>query len=50
MSVLGDWLGLLAIVAIIFLLVRPRSKAAETIDAVGGMLVALVRSATDIAA
>lgn len=47
---IGDWVGLLAIVALIFLLVRPNSKAAETVDAVGGMLVAIVRSATDIAA
>lgn len=46
---IGDWLGLVFIVALIFLLVRPGSKATETITAVGGMLVAIVRSATDIA-
>ena len=49
-AAVGDWLGLLAVVAIIFLLVRPGSKAAETVDAIGTLLVALVRSATDIAA
>lgn len=46
---IGDWVGLFAVVAIIYLLVRPNSKAAETVEAVGGMLVAIVRSATDIA-
>lgn len=45
----GDWIGLLAIVAIIYLLVRPSSKAAETVDAVGNMLVSIVRQATDLA-
>lgn len=45
----ADWLGLLFIVAIIYVLVRPRSKAAELVDAFGRMLVAMVRSATDLA-
>jgi hypothetical protein len=45
----GDWFGLFFIVALIYLLVRPGSKAAETVGAVGGMLVAIVRQATDIA-
>lgn len=46
---LGDWLGLLFIVAVIYVLVRPRSKAADMVDALGQMLVAMVRSATDLA-
>ncbi len=45
---IGDWLGLLLVVAIIYVLVRPQSKAAELVDAVGGMLVAIVRRATDL--
>jgi hypothetical protein len=46
---IGDWLGLLFVVTIIYILVRPSSKAAEMVDAAGRLLVALVRSATDIA-
>lgn len=49
MSRISDWFGLLFVVAIIYILVRPSSKAAEAVDAVGGMVVALVRRATDIA-
>ena len=47
---IGDILGLVFVVAIIFILVRPRSHAAELVDAVGGMLVKIVRRATDLAA
>jgi hypothetical protein len=47
---LADWLGLLFVVTVIYVLVRPQSKAAEAVDAVGDMLVALVRRATDLAA
>lgn len=46
----GDWAGLLFIVAIVYVLVRPSSKAAQTVDAIGNMLVAIVRQATDLAA
>jgi hypothetical protein len=46
----GDWIGLLFVVAIIYVLVRPSSKAAELVESLGNMLVALVRRATDIAA
>ena len=46
---LGDWLALLFLVTIIFVLVRPRSKAAELVEAVGSMMVNMVRRATDIA-
>lgn len=48
-SFIGDWIGLAFIVGIIYLLVRPSSKAAETVDAVGKMLVAIVREAADLA-
>jgi hypothetical protein len=50
MRTVGDWIGLLFVVAIVYVLVRPRSKAAETVEALGSMLVSLVRRATDLAA
>lgn len=46
MSGLGDWLGVLFIVAVIYVLVRPRSRAAQLVEALGAMVVALVRTAT----
>jgi len=45
---IGDWLGLLFVAAIIYVLVRPQSRAAELVEAVGRMLIALVASATDL--
>lgn len=47
---IGDWIGLLFVVAIIYVLVRPSSRAAQFVDAVGHMLVNIVRRATDVAA
>src|SRR4029077_10974665 len=44
-----DWLSLVFVAAIVYVLVRPRSKAAELVDGVGNMLVSLVRQATDLA-
>jgi preprotein translocase subunit YajC len=44
----ADWLGLLLVVAIIYVLVRPQSKAAELVDAVMDMLTSLVRGATGL--
>lgn len=49
-AALSDWLALLFVVALFYLLLRPSSKAAELVDAVGKMLVTLVRRATDIVA
>lgn len=49
MGGLGDWIGLLFLVAIVYVLVRPQSKAGDMVEAFGRMLVALVRSATDLA-
>ncbi len=46
---LGDWFGLLFIVVVVYVLVRPRSKAAQLVDAVGSMVTAMVRRATDVA-
>lgn len=44
-----DWLGLLFVVAIVYMMVRPGSKAGELVEALGSMLVAMVRKATDLA-
>lgn len=49
MADLADWIGLLFIVAVVYILVRPSSKAAEMVDAAGRLLVALVRNATGLA-
>lgn len=49
-SNIADWLGILLVVAIIYVLVRPQSKAAELVEAIGGMLVKVVSAATDLAA
>lgn len=46
----ADWFGLAFIVGIIYILVRPRSQAAQAVEAVGHMLVGIVRRATDLAA
>lgn len=45
----ADWIGLLFVVAIIYVLVRPSSKAGELVEAVGTMLRSIVSAATDIA-
>lgn len=45
-----DWIGLLFIVAIVYVLVRPSSKAANFVSAVGNMVIAMVRRATDLPA
>lgn len=44
-----DWLGLLLLVAVVYVLVRPGSKAAQLVDAVAQMLVAIVKRAVDVA-
>lgn len=46
---LGDWFGLLFFVAILYVLVRPQSNAAQLIQYLGSFLKALVSSATDTA-
>jgi superfamily II DNA or RNA helicase len=45
----GDWFALLFIVAIIYVLVRPDSNAAQFVQAIGRFGRALVASATDTA-
>jgi hypothetical protein len=46
---LGDALALIFLVAVIYVLVRPQSKAASAVAAVTDMVTAMVRRATDLA-
>lgn len=45
----ADWLGLAFVVAIIYVIVRPRSKVGEAVEALGSLMISLVRKATDLA-
>lgn len=45
----GEWFGLLFTVAVVYVLVRPKSNAAQFISAIGGFLRAIVKTATDTA-
>lgn len=47
---LGDWLMLLFVVGIVFVLVRPKSKAAEAVDGLANLFIAMVKRAADLAA
>lgn len=44
----GDWLAVFFVLAIVYVLVRPRSQAAQLVQALGTLGTALVRRATDI--
>lgn len=44
----GQWFGLLFVLAIVYVLVRPRSGAAQLVSAFGTFGTAVVRRATDI--
>lgn len=46
MSTVGDWFALLFVVTIIYVLVRPKSKAAELVEAFGAMTTEMVKTAT----
>jgi hypothetical protein len=46
---ISDWIGLLFVLTIVYVLVRPRSKTAELVESVGAMITAMVRRATDVA-
>jgi hypothetical protein len=46
----GDWLMVLFLVGIVYILLRPASPAVKFIEALGDFLVTLVRSAADLAA
>lgn len=45
----GEWFGLLFALAVVYVLVRPSSAAAQLVDLVGRTGVAIVRRATDTA-
>lgn len=45
----ADWLGLAFVVAIVYVIVRPGSKVGQAVEAVGTLVVSMVRSATDLA-
>jgi hypothetical protein len=47
---IGDAIALLFVATIIYVLVRPQSKAASAVVAVADMVTAMVRRATDLAA
>ena len=44
-----DWLGIAFVVAIVYVLVRPRSRAGELVEAFADFIAAMVRSATSLA-
>jgi hypothetical protein len=46
---LWDWIGLAMVVTIIYILVRPQSKAADAVEAIGNTMVSMVRRAVDLA-
>lgn len=45
----GDWFAILFFVAVVYVLVRPSSNAAQFIAALGGFLRSLVKTVTDTA-
>lgn len=45
----ADWIAVGFFVAILYVLVRPRSKAGELVDAFMQFMISLARSATDLA-
>jgi hypothetical protein len=45
----ADWIGLAFVVALVYVLVRPGSKAGQFVDAFTSFLVALVKGATGLA-
>lgn len=45
----ADWFGLVFVVAIIYVIVRPRSKVGGAIEALGSLMISMVRRATDLA-
>lgn len=47
-ALLGDWVAALFLVVVIYVLVRPRSAAAEAVDLFSKAMAAIVRSVTDI--
>lgn len=48
MARIWDWLGILFVVGVIYILVRPGSKAVDAVSAIGSAVVAMAKTATDI--
>ena len=47
-SVLGDWVAAFFLIVIIYVLVRPRSAAADAVDLFSKGMAAIVRNVTDM--
>jgi LytS/YehU family sensor histidine kinase len=47
--VIGEWFAVFFVLTVIYVLVRPNSKAAQLVSALGMFLRALVKAATDTA-
>ena len=45
----GEWFGIFFVLVIVYVLVRPRSNAAQFVAALGAFVKALVGTATDTA-
>jgi hypothetical protein len=45
----ADWLGLVFVVAIVYVIVRPGSKVGEAVEGLGRLVISMVRKATDLA-
>lgn len=44
----GDWIALVFLVAVVYVLVRPRSAAAAAVDMFAESMAAIVRNVTDM--
>ncbi len=47
-GIVADWFVGILLVAIVYVLVRPRSKAAELVTNFSNAVIAMVRAATDL--
>lgn len=47
-GIIADWIAGIFLVALIYILVRPQSKAAEFVDLFSKAMVALVRTVVDM--
>lgn len=47
-GLVADWVTGMFLVAIVYVLVRPRSKAAEFVQMFSNAVIAMVRTATDL--
>lgn len=47
-AVVGDWVAALFLIVVIYVLVRPKSAAADAVDLFSKAMAAIVRSVTDM--